>query len=183
MDYLPWRRRVDPLADKYPGWSPYNYTLNNPLSFVDLKGDSVTTVELTNGQTIVVDKKIEESVKELDEWAKENNIPMVINDDFRTTKEQKEIKAKYGDKAAEPRTSRHESGFALDVQTIKWTKNQKAKFEKKANSLNIYPNEVKKEPWHYQTEPLEHGYKSRGAVINENQKHYSELLKAKQKDN
>ncbi|HSW55463.1 MAG TPA: hypothetical protein VLH59_10250 [Ignavibacteriaceae bacterium] len=29
---------VDPLADQYPGWSPYNYTLNNPLIYVDPNG-------------------------------------------------------------------------------------------------------------------------------------------------
>jgi RHS repeat-associated protein len=29
---------VDPLADKYPGWSPYNYCLNNPLVLVDPEG-------------------------------------------------------------------------------------------------------------------------------------------------
>jgi len=29
---------VDPLADEFPEWSPYTYTLNNPLKFVDLDG-------------------------------------------------------------------------------------------------------------------------------------------------
>lgn len=29
---------VDPLADKYPGWSPYHYSLNNPLRYIDPNG-------------------------------------------------------------------------------------------------------------------------------------------------
>ncbi|MCF8355226.1 MAG: hypothetical protein K9H48_12315 [Melioribacteraceae bacterium] len=29
---------VDPLSDKYPGWSPYNYVGNNPLIRIDLFG-------------------------------------------------------------------------------------------------------------------------------------------------
>ncbi|MGB3452680.1 MAG: RHS repeat-associated core domain-containing protein [Moheibacter sp.] len=32
---------MDPLAEKYPGWSPYNYTLNNPVMLVDPDGRSV----------------------------------------------------------------------------------------------------------------------------------------------
>ena len=32
---------VDPKANKYPGWSPYNYALNNPLIYTDPNGDTV----------------------------------------------------------------------------------------------------------------------------------------------
>lgn len=34
---------VDPMAEKYPGWSPYNYTLQNPLKYVDPDGRFVET--------------------------------------------------------------------------------------------------------------------------------------------
>jgi len=32
---------VDRFADKYPSHTPYHYTLNNPLRFIDINGDSV----------------------------------------------------------------------------------------------------------------------------------------------
>ena len=33
---------VDPLAEKYYSWSPYVYCANNPIKYIDLKGDSLT---------------------------------------------------------------------------------------------------------------------------------------------
>ena len=36
---------VDPLANKYPQWSPYVYTLDNPIKFVDSKGMDVRLAE------------------------------------------------------------------------------------------------------------------------------------------
>ena len=43
---------VDPLADKYPGWSPYNYAACNPLNVIDPNGDSVW-VNYGNNQSLL----------------------------------------------------------------------------------------------------------------------------------
>jgi RHS repeat-associated protein len=36
---------VDPLADKYPGWGPYVYCMNNPLIYTDPTGEYVYDAE------------------------------------------------------------------------------------------------------------------------------------------
>ncbi len=38
---------VDPMAYKYPGLSPYNYTLNNPLNNIDPDGNEPITISTT----------------------------------------------------------------------------------------------------------------------------------------
>ena len=39
---------VDPLAEKFPGWSPYNYTMQNPIILVDPDGREVDISQLNN---------------------------------------------------------------------------------------------------------------------------------------
>ncbi|WP_020404502.1 RHS repeat-associated core domain-containing protein [Gracilimonas tropica] len=33
---------IDPKVDDYPGWSPYNYSLNNPVNLIDPDGEAPT---------------------------------------------------------------------------------------------------------------------------------------------
>ncbi|MBP7850527.1 MAG: RHS repeat-associated core domain-containing protein, partial [Lentimicrobiaceae bacterium] len=47
---------VDPLSDKYPGYSPYNYTLNNPILLIDPNGTFATKYEDGEGNTILETK-------------------------------------------------------------------------------------------------------------------------------
>jgi RHS repeat-associated protein len=39
---------IDPMAEKYPSMSPYVYCLNNPIRYIEIKGDSVRVCTETN---------------------------------------------------------------------------------------------------------------------------------------
>ena len=41
---------VDPMSEKYYSWSPYVYCANNPIRSFDLKGDSITILNLGTGK-------------------------------------------------------------------------------------------------------------------------------------
>lgn len=43
---------IDPLADDYPAWSPYNYVLGNPLKFIDPNGEYTDYYQNQDGDII-----------------------------------------------------------------------------------------------------------------------------------
>ena len=68
---------VDPLADKYYGWSPYAYTLCNPLNYFDPDGMSVDSNTAT--QSLKQDREdLNESLEGLSKAWNEGNILGVI---------------------------------------------------------------------------------------------------------
>lgn len=45
---------VDPMADKYPGWSPYNYSLNSSMLFIDRDGRDASSFVDENGNEKII---------------------------------------------------------------------------------------------------------------------------------
>ena len=48
-EFCQWMQ-VDPLAEKYYSWSPYNFCVGNPLKYVDMDGREILITD-SNGQT------------------------------------------------------------------------------------------------------------------------------------
>ncbi len=46
---------IDPMADSYPGWSPYNYTTGNPVNLVDPTGMAPQTKYFIDGELVYDD--------------------------------------------------------------------------------------------------------------------------------
>ncbi|HEU5291916.1 MAG TPA: RHS repeat-associated core domain-containing protein [Cyclobacteriaceae bacterium] len=114
--------RIDELSDKYMPISPYGYSLNNPVKYIDPNGDSIIRVNIDDkscyihGQkTIYIDHTVLNEVTDILNAAVSTGTHIQINSSFRTNKKQKELKnSKKAITPASPGNSPHNAGVALD---------------------------------------------------------------------
>lgn len=79
---------VDPMADKYPGWSPYNYCMNNPMRLVDPNGMWSVSTDSTGKVTATYEEgdtyenlysQLGMSMEQFAEWTASNGIILSLS--------------------------------------------------------------------------------------------------------
>ena len=176
---------IDRFTDRYPSLTPYHYTANNPLIFIDINGDSLKAVKMMGldkndpslkERTYYLDDNIADDVKTFVEKAREKFSGLSVNNTFRLGKSS-DIKTK---NTKAKGLSRHNAGFAIDLNGVpKLTTKQLKELNKLAKKYGLTPlKNQKKDLPHFRADYKKY-FKTLKAAVDENKKHYKELTKTK----
>ncbi len=173
---------VDRFAEKYESLTPYHYAANNPIYFVDVKGDSlkpVTMVGLTSQdtelkqRTYYVDSKIADNVVGFVSKARSRFSTLSVNNTFRLGPSSS-LNTKYT-KAKD--LSRHQGGFAIDMNGVsRLSDDDRSVLNEIAAEFGLYPLKNQgSDPPHFSANPTDYGYTDLGDAVDENKSHYESL--------
>jgi RHS repeat-associated protein len=170
---------LDPLAQKYPELSPYQFCDNNPLVFKDDDGRDLIKITVpanndgTKTKQIVVDKNVAFRVYSL-AWEANGLYGYVIGSDFRSKTKQSAMRARWdsgdhtGLRFRPAKVSAHSAGMAVDFSNLPRTIGSKKlkEFNDFAAGLGFKP--VEGDVGHYMLDETKNGYKSRQEAIEVN---------------
>lgn len=149
----------DRYSEKYYPINPYQYGANNPLIFIDHKGDSLIKVTVNDESgyikgenTLHIDHTVFGDVQDILNSAVETGTYIHINSSFRTNKKQEELNgSKDAITPASPGNSPHNAGLAIDFNV--YTDNEVSKGLESGNknlkSDNAFIKKVKGKGWRY----------------------------------
>ena len=77
----------DPLAEEFPEWSPYNFTYNNPLRFVDptgLASEDIINIDIKNKKITITEAEGDDIVRVVNNGKEESSYTYGENGSFKS---------------------------------------------------------------------------------------------------